>query len=287
MRAIYKREIKASFCNMSAPIFLSVALILIGIFSLVINLVYGDSRFEGTLSSAAFLLVLVIPILTMRSFSEEKSAKTDQLLYSLPVKMTDIVMGKFLAILSIFGVFTALMCVYPLLFSFFAEINYAAAYGMIFAFFLLGASIIAIGMFFSTLTESQVIAAVSTYGVILLLYLMEVIVSVFPADGAVSLIAFAIIAIALGVIAGLLTKNKTLGFAVGTLLLVACIVTYVIDPKIFDGAFPALLSGISIFSAIDTFMNGIFDVAAVVYYISVTVLFLFLTVQSMDKKRWR
>lgn len=286
MSAIYKRELKASFCNMSAVVFLAVALILTGVFATVVNLFYGDSGFENTVSGVAFIIVLVIPIMTMRSFAEEKSMKTDTLLYSLPIKMSEVVAAKFLALFTVFGIYALLSGLYPLIFSLYGKVNFASAYSAIAALLLLGGVVIAIGLFFSSLTENQVIAAVSTYGAILLMYLMSVITYIFPASSLASLLAFAILGALVGVLCGALTKSYAAGFLVGTVLTVATVVAYFINSSAFEGAFSSVMEKLSVFDRLDTFVGGIFDLGGVIYYVSAAVLFLLFTTQSMDKKRW-
>ena len=116
MSAVYRRELKSAFRNMTANIFLAVSLIITGVFAIVVNFIYGDSAFESTVSSVAFIVTLVIPIMTMRSFAEEKNAKTDTLLYTLPLKMSQIVWAKFFSVFTVFAIYSGLTMIYPLIF---------------------------------------------------------------------------------------------------------------------------------------------------------------------------
>ena len=117
MSAQYRKEIKSFACNMTGAIFTVLVLVLTAIFATAYNFKGGYPAFEYALTGVTFILFLAVPILTMKSFAEERSQKTDQLLYSLPVGMTRIVLGKYLAMVTVFGVSVAVMCLYPLVLS--------------------------------------------------------------------------------------------------------------------------------------------------------------------------
>ena len=146
MFAQYKKELKGYFYNMTGVVFIALVLIITGIFATIMNFRNGYPEFEQTLDSASFIFFLAVPILTMRSFAEEKSLKTDQLLYSLPTGMTRIVIGKYLAMVTVLGASTLLLCLYPIILSFYGTVNFLGSYSGIFAFFLLGCTLIAIGI---------------------------------------------------------------------------------------------------------------------------------------------
>lgn len=147
MTAIYKKELKSYFINMSGYVFMAFLLLFAGIYVTAVNLKSAYASFEYALSSMTVVFLFIIPILTMRSLAEERHSRTDQLLYSLPLKVSDIVIGKYLAMLTVLLIPTAIMSVYPIILSVFGTVHYAACYGAILAFFLLGAALIAICMF--------------------------------------------------------------------------------------------------------------------------------------------
>ena len=205
MSAMYRKELKSYFYNMTGVVFIALVLIITGIFATILNFQStGNPEFEQTLDGASFIFFLAIPILTMRSFAEEKSLKTDQLLYSLPIGMTRVVVGKFLAMVTVLAAATGLLCVYPVILSFYGHVNFLGSYCGIFAFFLLGCALIAIGMFISTLTESQIISAVISFGVFIAVYFMQLISTIIPGSDTASLICFLVLALVIGIISTLI-----------------------------------------------------------------------------------
>lgn len=286
MTAIYKRELRSYFCGMTGPIFIAFLLLIVGIYTTALNFVSGYPGFEVVLSSILFIFLLAIPLVTMRSFSEDMHTRTDQLLFSLPMKLSSVVLAKYLAMVTILAVPTGVICLYPVILSFYGTVNFSAAYGSILGFFLLGCALIAIGMFLSSLTESQVIAAVLTFGAFILMYLMTGLSSLVPETAAASLIAYLICALALALILYSLTKNTTVAVCAGGALGLGVFAAYLINASAFEGSFQNLMAGLALFDRFSNFANGIFDLTSLVYYVSVAGLFVFFTVQSMEKKRW-
>ncbi len=286
MISIYKRELKSYYFGVTGSIFTAFLLLMTGIYMTAYNLNGAYPNFEIVLSSLVFVFLLLIPLLTMRSFSEDLKGRTDQLLYSLPMKLSSVVLAKYFALLTVLAVPLLVMCLYPLILSFFGTVNFASAYGSLLAFFLLGAALTAVGMFLSSLTESQVIAAVLTFGTFILLYLLSGIVSLFPVTATASLIAFLMLAAAVGLIFYLLTKHLPAAAGVALVLMAGVLVAYLVAGSHFAGAFPAFLSALQLFGRFSPFVNGLFDLTGIVYFLSVSVLFVFLTVQSMEKRRW-
>ena len=157
MTAIFKRELKSYLTSMVGYLFIFFVLVLTGIYFSAYQLSGGYSKFETTLSALTFVFLIGVPILSMRVLAEERKQKTDQLLLTAPVSVWDIVFGKYLALVAVFAIPVVIMCVYPLIMSKFGTISYASAYTGILGFFLLGCANLAIGVFMSALTDSQVI----------------------------------------------------------------------------------------------------------------------------------
>jgi ABC-2 type transport system permease protein len=286
MSAVYRKELRTYFTGMTAPVFIAFILLMTGIFTVVYNLQGLYPNFEVTVNQVVFVYQLAVPVLTMRSVAEEKHSRTDQLLYSLPVSMTSIVMAKYLAMVTVLAIPVAVMAFYPLLLASFGTVHLASAYGMLLAFFLLGSALIAIGMFISSLTESQVIAAVVSLAVTLLIYFMSGLANMISADASVSLIAFLALAVVIGLVVNAMIRNTVLALSVTAILALVTIGVYLVDSSLFAGAVPEILSAISLFDRLTTFQNGMFDLTAIIFYLSVCGLFVYLTVQSLEKKRW-
>ena len=271
---------------MTGYIFIGFMLAVTGIFTTLINLISTYPSFENVLSNITIVFLLIIPILTMRSVAEERHSKTDQLLYSLPVSVTQIVLAKYLAMFTVFLIPVGIIGLYPLILSIFGTVYLGTAYGALLGFTLLGGALIAVGMFMSSLTESQVIAAVTSFGVIFAMYLMSAIASLIPAGAMASLVAFAVVVLIFAGVVYSLTKNSTVAgitAAAGAFILAGI---YFINSSIFDGLFANVLNWLSVFDRFSTFTTGLFDLTSVVYYVSLIILFVFGTVQSVEKRRW-
>ena len=200
--------------------------------------------------------------------------------------MSSVVIAKYLAMICVFLIPMAVIAVYPVILSLFGIMHYASAYSALVGLFLLGAALIAVCTFVSSLTESQIIAAVVSFGVLLVFYLMSGFSAMIPQTALASFICMIILSALLSLIVYGLTKNFNVAVIVAAICVIPLCLIYMVKASLFSGLFPALLSYLAVFDRFYTFVYGIFDVTAVVYYLSVIVFFLFLTVQVMEKKRW-
>jgi ABC-type transport system involved in multi-copper enzyme maturation permease subunit len=147
MSSVYRHELSLHFHSLTAYVFAAALLLFVGLGVTVVNLEYEWATFEYALAQSLLFLAFVFPILTMRTFAEEHHQKTDQLLYSLPISTTETVLGKFLALLTIFLIPTLIIGTYPLILRQYGNVFMPASYGTLAAFFVMGAAFIAIGMF--------------------------------------------------------------------------------------------------------------------------------------------
>lgn len=286
MTAVFRREVGSYFKGVLGYLLAAFLLVFAGIYCMAYNLSGYYANFEYVLSGISFIYLIAVPIISMRAVAEEKRQKTDQLLYSLPIRLSSVVMGKYLAMLTVLVVPTLILCLYPLVLSQFGTINYATAYGAIIGFFLMGGCLLSIGLFISSATESQVSAAVVTLVTMLLLYFMSSLASFLPTDASSSLSALMVTAIVLAVILYLLTKNSFVSVLAGAVMIGGLYLWYQADSSVFSGLFAKIMEALSVFDRFGTFVEGVFDLNCVVYYLSITGVCLFLTVQSMEKRRW-
>lgn len=286
MTAVLRHELSSYFTNVTGYVFGAFLLLFAGIYTMVINLQSASPYFEYVLMNMDFIFLIIVPILTMRVIAEERRQKTDQLLYSLPLTMTQVALGKYLAMLVIFLIPVAVIGVYPLVLTAFGAVYLPAAYGALMGFFFLGASLIAIGMFISSLTESQAVAAGLCFVVMLLNYFISSLASYVPSTAFASFLCVAVCILVLGLIFRLLTRS---GFAALVLTIVlegGLVAAYTFRSADFQGLFPNLMEQLSLFDRFYEFVNGTFDLTAIVYYLTVIAVFVFLTVQSLEKRRW-
>lgn len=289
MTAIYKKELKSYFHSVTGFVFIAFILVVFGLYTSVISLSNGSSHFEYIYYNSSFVFLIAVPILTMRSIAEERRQKTDQLLYSLPISTTQVVLGKYFAMLTVFAIPLLVSCLFPVAFIAFdpsGYMSFSAIASGILAFFLTGASLIAIGMFMSSLTENQIISAIFSFGAMLICYLMNSLKSYLPTTSGATMVGVAFLIAIFAVIAYALTKNSTLAWVSFVVLEAPVIVISFIKPTLLEGALPTIFGAISVFERFYVFADEVFDIKAIVYFLTIAVLFNIFTVQSLEKRRW-
>ena len=234
MLAIYKREIQSYLTSAIGYAFIALFFAVSGGVFVYTTLYAGTANPSNYFSYMLVFFVLLLPILTMKSFSEERKLRTEQLILTAPVSLSGMVAAKFLAAMTIFTSCMALSSCAFLLLVKFAQVKTAMVFGNLIAILLVGGAFIAIGLFVSALTENQLAAAIGTVGIILLFFVVSALNQFIP----VYWIRF-------------------------------------------------ILSGVSIFSRFGNFSQGAFDFSALLYYLSVTFVFLLLTVRIYDRRRYR
>ena len=286
MTAVLKHELRNYFHTLTAYVFGAFLLAFIGLGATLYNLQAAVSNFEFVLSFGSLVFVVIVPILTMRVIAEEKKQRTDQLLYSLPITTTEVVLGKYLALLVVYLIPFAVVSVYPLIFARYGDVYLLTSYGSIFAFFVLGAALIALGVFISSLTDNQGFAAGIGIAVILLNYYSASLSEYVSSTPAGALIAAFALVIVLGVVIRHLTKNEHLAYGFYFLAGGAVLILYLADPEAFSGLLPSVMKTLSLFERFYVFVNGVFDLTAIVYFVTFAAFFLFLSVQSLEKRRY-
>lgn len=286
MSAILKHELRSYFHSLTAYVFGAFLLVFIGIGAMLYNLQAAVSNFEYVLSFGSMVFIVIVPILTMRVVAEERKQKTDQLLYSLPISTTSVVIGKYFALLIVYLIPLCVIAGYPLIFSQYGDVYLLTSYGSLIAFFMLGSALIAIGIFISSLTDNQGFAAGIGVAVILLNYFSVSLAEYVSATAFGSAAVIIVFALLLGWIIQYLTKNEFLSYGISLFIMVMTVVMYHVDETKFEGLLPNIMKKLSLFDRLDTFVNGVFDMTAVVYFLSIIVFFLFLSVQSLEKRRY-
>ena len=286
MTAIYKRELKSYLTSMVGYLFIFFVLVLTGIYFSAYQLSAAYPKFETTLSAVTFVFLIGVPILTMRVLAEERKQKTDQLLLTVPVSVGNIVTGKYLALVTVYAIPILVLCTYPLIMSKFGTVDFGTAYTAILGFFLLGCANIAIGLFMSALTESQVIAAVLTFVLLFAFYMMNGISSFFSKTSMSTCVTFGLLILAAAIIVYTMIKNVLISAAVGVIGEVILVIVYLLKSSIFEGGIQKVLDIFNLSGHFDNFTNNIFDIKGIVYFLSVIAVCLFLTMQSILKRRW-
>lgn len=287
MLAIYKRELKSYFHSMTGCVFIAFLVMFTGIYFMAYNLNAGYPYFSYTLSGSLIVFLVGIPLLTMRSFSEERKTKTDQLLLTAPVSLTKVVLGKYFAMVTVLAVPNVIFCLFPLLIKLQGTAYLLVDYSSIAVFFLLGCVYLAIGMFMSSLTESQIIAFISTFGILLLLYLWNGILSFLPSSAFSGMIGILLILTLIVVYIYHMTKNWMLAAGIEAVGIATALIVYFVKSSLYENLLTKLLGRLAL---ADVFMNisssNIVDVSGLLLYVSILIIFVFLTIQTIQKRRW-
>ena len=286
MIAVLKHGLRLYFHSLTAYVFGAFLLVFVGIGAMMYNIQAAVSNFEYVLSFSCLVFVVIVPILTMRVIAEERRQKTDQLLYSLPITTTQVIVGKYLALLAVYLIPLAIICLYPLIFAQFGDVYLPTSYGSIAAFFILGAALIALGVFISSLTENQGFAAGIGVAVILFNYYSVSLSEYVSSTAFGSFAVLCVFVVILAAVINHLTKNENLAYGIGLVLIAGLAALYFVDSTKFAGLVPNIMTKLSLFERFYTFVNGVFDMTAIVYYLTVIAFFLFLSVQSLEKRRY-
>ena len=231
--SIWRKEMQATFLTPRGYVFMGLFMAGASLFFLRYNLAVYSADFNVVMSNMVMLFLFAIPILTMRLFSDERRNRTDQLLLTAPISVPALVLGKYLAALTMFACVLVLMLVYVIVLAIFGNPYFTEIAVGYLGYALLGASLIALGMFISSLMENQIATAFATLGIMLAIYLI--------------------------------------GF-----------LTYIIDvPWLIT-----LINWLSVFNRYTDFGNAILTLSPIVYYLSFTALFVFLTIRAVEKRRW-
>lgn len=289
MFAIFKREVRSCFHGMIGYVLTAFLLVASAIYFVALNLGYGLPDFGYyTLYNTIFMLLFYFPVLTMRSFAEERRHRHRPAPAHQSGAGPGIVLGKFFALCVVF----ALPCVVDAVMILTLQALGATAastlanFAALLCYYLLGCAVIAIGVFLSSLTENQIIAAVAGAAALLLAYLMPSLRRMFTTGSAVALALFTALAAVLSVVAGLRSRSFTLGCLTFAGCCAALTVLFLLRSSWLTEGFSAVLSALCLFAPFEEFVNSNFSIPTLVYYLTVTVLFLFFTVQELEKRRW-
>lgn len=286
MIVICKKELRSYFTSMMGYIFVFFILLVTGIYFTAYNINSAYPKLDYTLNAVLFVFLVAVPVLTMKILADERRLKTDQLLLTAPLKVEDIVLGKYLALITIYAIPILIICLYPLIMSQFGTVSMFEAYTVILGFFLLGCADIAIGVYISSLTESQVIAAVITFGVLFVSFVMEGIAQFFSNAAVTSLVCYMVLVVILALIIEMMFRSKTIAVAVGAAGEIILLILYAVNSTLFESGIQKFLSIFNLAGHFNNFANGILDLSGVLYFVSVIGVCMLLTVQSILKRRW-
>lgn len=287
MLAIMEKELKSYFHSMTGYLFLAVFWAVAGIYFTVYCLAGGRMDFGGyVLSSITILFIAIVPVLTMRLMTDEKKQKTDQLLLTAPIRSTSIILGKYLAVLIVYAIGLLGVFGYAVILSFFGDMVWKTTLTAFVGFFLLGACFLAIGTFISCCCDSQVAAAAVSFGITLLCFLLPSIANYAPGRARYTFVILGVAILCLAFFFYSETKSVKIGAVSGVIGIGALVAAWFIKADLFDNGIARMVDWVSILDRYDNFVNGIFDASSIIYYLSFIVVFVFLSIRTVEKRRW-
>ena len=289
MTAILKKELRAYYNSMTGYVFLALFAVMIAIYFYFNNVLGMNANYGPVLSSfwVIMLTLLMASVLTMRLFAEESRQRTDQLLYTSPLTTTQIVLGKYFAACLMLFLGVLLSGINPLTVSKYGSIPWESVFTAHIGFFLMGCAFISVGTFISSATDNQIVSAAVSFVALFVMYLLDGLVSGLPASRSASLGFTVVLACGLALLIWFSTKNvyvSAAGLLIGGGATAAC---YLINPLWFDGLMVKAFRWFSVSTRFEAFSRGIFDVSSIVYYLSFSAAFVYLTVNRLEKRRWK
>ena len=276
------------FTQMMGYLFLAFILLLIGLFFSLANLRMRDANFQDVLSNTTLFFLFLVPILTMRLFAEEARHKTDQLLYTSPLSVTQIVLGKFFAAFTLFMFAAIITMILPFMLSIYADsLPMSRIIGAYIGWILVGVGCIAVGVFVSVLTDNQIVAAAGTFAALFVMFLMDAFAISMPTSVFASIAFVALIVVAIAGIWFNSTRNVVSSIAVALVGVAVVIGLYLINNQIYDGIIVRVLNWFSIYARFNRLAVGVLNISDIVYYISFIALFIYLSINVIEKRRWR
>ena len=288
MIAILGKEFKHYFKSPIGYVFMGFVFVVFGIL-FTVNLFYQNSDYSqvvGSQITIMFVLFFGTPLITMKLLAEEKNKRTDQLIITSPINITDFILGKYFAASGLFLLTIILTMIQPLILSIFGEIPIPKIIGSYIGFMLLGCSLIAMGLFISALSSSQMIAAVVTYIVFLAILFSDTIILTLPKDRLSSILFASLLVIIITLLVYFIVKNIVITITITAIGIAIIVMIYIVNPIFYDGFMINFFGYFSLLARFKTFTMGILDLGSIIYYISISIIFVFLSVQVIEKRRW-
>ena len=283
MISIYKRELKSYFDSLIGPVIIAFLLAFEGILISTYNINAGYSNFEYAYDGMGFCYILMVPLLTMNIWAGEHRARTLPMLLSSPVPVFRLVVGKYLAVISLLLLPTIVTCFYPLVLSMYGKVNFAAVYGSICAFYFLGCSLLAIGTFISTLTDKPFLSALMCFGVLVFIYLMTAITGALPSSNLLSMLILTVSVILITLVIHIGTRSWKIGFLCGFFLICILLVLFFLKPEVLSIFLVNTLKEFDLFKKQRIFTNGIFDLSVILQYASISIVLIICSTVSIEK----
>ncbi len=287
MLAVYEKELKGYFRSTVGPIFIGLFLMVSAALFVFGYLLTGLVEYQLYLNQLNLVFMITIPILTMRTLSEERKTKTDQLLLTSPIKASDVVLGKYFAAVTVLFITLLLHSLNAIVISFFAYNMFALDTVISYiGIFLVGCAYIAIGIFVSSTTDNQVVAAIVTFAVMLAIYALQIFATSIVSSVNAGIIACAVIALGIAILIKVTTKNNLVAFCVLVAEALAIAIVALVDISLYAGLLNTFLKWVSLLERFTEFIVGSVSFSSLVYIISFSFVFVYMTIYQVEKRRW-
>jgi len=285
MLSVYKKELRSYLVSFTGPAVMAFILLFSGIFVSMYSFFSLTASIETSYANTLFVLLVAVPVLSMKSLAEERHSKTDLLLSSLPLRVSSVVLGKFFAMLTVISIPLIITFLYTFILSAYGKVNFLSSFCATFAFILCAGAMCSVGLFISSLFDSIAVAATVSFAALLVIYFLPTVVLMIPGTSFGSFAVFSALAIILAICAGFVFSSRVAGYTLFLIIEGALLALLCFFPVILEGSASKVMSLMSFTERFDSFATyGIFDITAVVYFLSVSVFFIFLTVNSLDRR---
>lgn len=287
MLAVYEKELKAYFRSSIGPIFIGLFLLASTLLFVFGFLMTGYVMYTQYLYYLNLVFMLTVPILTMRTLSEERKTKTDQLLLTSPLKASDIVIGKYLAAVTVLLITLLIHSLDAIVISLFATNMYFLDVVIgYFGLFIVGCAYVAIGIFVSSTTTNQVISAIVTFAVLALIYGVQLLSTSVVSSVTSGIITCGVVALLIALLIYTTTKNKIVTLCI--LIVEACLIGFIamLNINIYAGLLNTLLTWVSLLERFTEYLYGSVSFSSLVYILSFSFVFVYITIYQVEKRRW-
>lgn len=282
---LYKKELFSYLHSMLAYIFIAFFVAASGIYYSYYCLTYGVMDYGYyVLSYIVILLIIVVPVLTMRLVAEEKKQKTDQLLLTSPVKVSSIMIGKYLAVETLFASALLVTSIFPIISGLFGTMNYRELFSGFLGYFLMGSALIALGLFISSITENPVVAAAISFAVVLFTFLIENAVQNIPSRPRYTIVFLVVIAALIAWCYYIKSQNMMIASMIAVLECIAIVAVYCLKPELYDDGVSRIFAWFSVMNRFQDFIAGSLNLSSVVYYLTFIVLFVYLSIVALKRE---
>lgn len=284
MRAVFKKEFLGAFRRMYGYVAVGLGALLSAVLFAVNNLAYQSENTVSAVSAASLITALIVPVIAVNAYPSRKKADTDDVYRTLPVNSRDVVLGKYASALAQLMIPAVIMLFYPVLSGIFTSTDNKLSYSVLLAYVLFTAAWLSVCIFITAISTSRVWAYVFCYSLAVVWYLSGIVSVLIPLGSVASLIGFAVLIAVLVAIVSVCFKNAWLSAGLTLVCGAVLAIAYIVVPESFVGALERFINKLSIFKRFNTFARGIFDIEGILFFVLLTLVFIFLSFRRYERR---